>query len=500
MRHVLFGSLLLLMTAALPACSSCDDTGAQSSAAPCANVTCDPGESCVAGACRPVSGNNGENNDATNNGNNDDPADVGNNGQDDAGNNGGGSNNGEDGGEDVGEDVGDTSTADVGPCTDCARLEADPADIAFSIGMVGQTVERRILLLNTGSRSVDILDVQILSSINGFGVVDPPVGQTIERDHVLEFGVSYTAGSLNATTATIQVFTSIPSVLSIPATVVSKDGNTDPCIEVNPTRIGFGPVQRGQTRTRQVTVTNCGSSDLDISRLERGTFFGQPTPASFQWVMTPQEPLTLPAAGRATIDVNYAPGRAGLDVGYFNIHSNDAATPIVRVDLNGTAQPPPIEEQDLHIQLDWDSNNCDVDLHFLKDSDPIFDCPLDCFYANANPDWAVQGDWMDDPFLDTDNIQGFGPENINVQNLAPGTYRVFLHYYLDSYDNSFSTSTNATVRIYSRGVLLGTFGPQHLDSTGRIWDVARIEWIGPTTPPTVTPLGQLSTTSNRSCR
>lgn len=482
--------LLLLLTLGVTACD--DDAGAgTATAGACGGQTCAPGEVCVGGACRarpdedPQDAGDDDNNPSANNPNN-----LNNNTP---------ANNNPDLPDAAAPDAAeaDAAEADADPAPTGAVV-ADPELVSFSVGMVGQAVSQRVLLLNNGERSVDILDVQITSASPGFGLggVAALVNAPLERGGVAELEVTYTAQQLTPATAEIRVFTSLPSVVPITAQVQIKDATTSPCISVTPTRVGFGSVQRGQTETRQVQITNCGSRDLTVRELARGSFFGVPTPASFQWTPASPLPLVIPGQGRSLVEATFTPGRAGLEVGFFEVRSDDPASPSVRVDLNGVAEPPPIEEQDLHIQLEWDSNNCDVDLHFVREGDPIFGCPEDCFYANPNPDWGTAGDWMDDPFLDTDNIQGFGPENINVARLLPGTYRVFLHYYLDSYDGSSSTSTRATVRIYNRGQLLGTFGPQLLDSTGRIWDVARIEWPSAQ----VTPLGQLSTTSLRSCQ
>jgi hypothetical protein len=119
----------------------------------------------------------------------------------------------------------------------------------------------------------------------------------------------------------------------------------------------------------------------------------------------------------------------------------------------------------------------------------FFDCTTDCHFGNPAPDWGVPTDWVDDPFLDVDDVDGYGPEHINISEPTPGTYRFIVHYYLDAYEDSFSTATNTTVQVLSFGQVLAEFGPVNLDVTNRTWDVFDLEWISNAIPPNITTLG-----------
>jgi hypothetical protein len=125
----------------------------------------------------------------------------------------------------------------------------------------------------------------------------------------------------------------------------------------------------------------------------------------------------------------------------------------------------------------------------LNPTGKLFECPGDCFYGNSAPDWGVAGDYIDDAFLDYDDIDGYGPENINVQEPIPGKYRVVMHYFRDNYESGGSTDTNVTVKIYLKGVLAGTYGPVNLQSTNDLWQVVDIDMPAGT----LTPLGNTVT-------
>lgn len=130
--------------------------------------------------------------------------------------------------------------------------------------------------------------------------------------------------------------------------------------------------------------------------------------------------------------------------------------------------------QTIHVALTWDTDETDLDLHFVSvnDGGTFGTPPFDCFYRNPNPDWGVPGVTADDPSLDIDAVAGFGPENINLHEPIDGqAYRVLVRYY----DDRGRGATNATVRIYITGQLKFE-GIRALDRTGAGWEVATIHW------------------------
>ena len=135
----------------------------------------------------------------------------------------------------------------------------------------------------------------------------------------------------------------------------------------------------------------------------------------------------------------------------------------------------------LHIQLVWDKDQTDVDLHFLNPTGAAnpwastgwFNSPNDNYYADRNPSWGVAGT-TDDPRLDLDDTNGFGPENINLSRPQTGTFRVGVHYYCDDRVGA----SVATVRIFCNGALSNEFGPMRLPASGFFWEVANIAWPG----------------------
>jgi len=267
----------------------------------------------------------------------------------------------------------------------------------------------------------------------------------------------------------------------------------EPCIDIQPGALNFGQVQRGNTKVLSAVLTNCGSIEpVTITDIKRSQIlFLGPLTDEFQIVNEPATPFTIQPGASYPLDVSYTPQLAGPDSGYFEFTTNAAGQTKVQLDVAGLGTEPPPEEIGLTIKLYWDSDDTDVDSHLLAPGGTFFDCVTDNYFGNPSPDWGTQGDWMDDPFLDVDDVDGFGPEHINISEPQPGTYTYMVHYWDDTFGDSFSQAANATVEVYSYNQLIATYGPEHLAHTDRTWDVFTIEWPSLN----ITPLGNVYTTT-----
>ena len=157
----------------------------------------------------------------------------------------------------------------------------------------------------------------------------------------------------------------------------------------------------------------------------------------------------------------------------------DAGDPLVVVDA--------IANGDIHVQLTWDTPGdgdqtdelgTDLDLH-VRHPDGVWHArPLDCYFANRNPDWGPAG-LAGDPSLDIDDTNGAGPENTRIESpeSRPEPYRIGVHYYRDANfggGRSFGFS-DATVRVFFGGRLAGEY-TRRLDRTGDFWEVTDVFW------------------------
>jgi hypothetical protein len=141
--------------------------------------------------------------------------------------------------------------------------------------------------------------------------------------------------------------------------------------------------------------------------------------------------------------------------------------------------------EDIAVELTWvtpgDSNRddsgagsgSDLDLHFLRRG--VGACwnniPYDCHWRNKLPDWGVVGDDNDNAGLDLDDTDGWGPENVNLNNPQDGVYSVGVEHWDDW---SFGPST-VQVRVYVFGELRFE-AERTLTAEKQFWHVADVSW------------------------
>lgn len=135
-----------------------------------------------------------------------------------------------------------------------------------------------------------------------------------------------------------------------------------------------------------------------------------------------------------------------------------------------------ISDDDLAVKLLWDNKNADMDIHLMRPDgtygDPLSDCYFwNCSpqYSGARPDWGIEGEEKDDPYLDLDNTTGMGPETLYVNKPANGTYKVVVH----AYDTS-KGPTTAVVKAYVHSVEEAV-REQLMTTTDTCWDVYTID-------------------------
>ncbi len=136
----------------------------------------------------------------------------------------------------------------------------------------------------------------------------------------------------------------------------------------------------------------------------------------------------------------------------------------------------------LWVELTWDQDDHDVDLHLIRGAnhDRAFSDDADCYFANCVPQtpgipvvhWGSSGQG-DDPFLDVDDVDGLGPEVISIPSPEDGmSYLIALHMFrLDSGRED----TTATIKVFVDGEVIQTVSHAMPDADGW-WDALRVTW------------------------
>ena len=134
----------------------------------------------------------------------------------------------------------------------------------------------------------------------------------------------------------------------------------------------------------------------------------------------------------------------------------------------------------LRVELSWNTDHTDVDLHATRGPGTPWVTPQDCYYAQRQPDTAdpVEGHRR---WLDTDDVDGEGPENIRVDAPQPDEdYNIGVHYYSSHGQHG---PTRAIVMVYCGERRVARFERDLVGdravSDNDFWHVARVRFGGP---------------------
>jgi hypothetical protein len=133
-----------------------------------------------------------------------------------------------------------------------------------------------------------------------------------------------------------------------------------------------------------------------------------------------------------------------------------------------------IPDDQIQVELTWNSGDSDFDLHLIQGNEPMFLAPGDCCYCNPNPDWGDDSASSDNPDLSLDNRVGYGPEVTTLEQPQDGDYYTKVHYFADRGGGT----TIATVRVYINGE------KKHEASKtmthNQVWDIGYVRWTSST--------------------
>lgn len=348
------------------------------------------------------------------------------------------------------------------------RLEASPNPLNM-VATVNQTVTGEITVANTGSADLTVSGASLGASTSAFFTLAAATfPHTLAPGESFPLTVSFHPTSSAAAAGSVDIASDDPLA---PTTSVALNGNGSipnaPQIVAVPNPINFGDVQRLTCATQTTSVKNVGNSTLNVTNITRQIF----TSTDFTW--TPNSFSVAPGAAQ-TLSVTFCPTHTGLALGSLQVASNDTAHNPYSIGLKGNGTPPPLTATDISVKLTWNTNDTDVDTHLWRGNGSFNNNTGDCYYANCvgvNPDWGVVGDASDNPYLDTDDVDGNGPENLNVSNAATDTYTVAIYYYSD---HGHGGATNATVTVYVNGTAVYTATKSITNF--QLWTVGRVAW------------------------
>lgn len=198
---------------------------------------------------------------------------------------------------------------------------------------------------------------------------------------------------------------------------------------------------------------------------------------TYAWTLTgfpPGSGAVAPTPANQTVTA-FTPDLAGEYMLQFAATDNDGNVATCETLVRALAT------EGLRVEMYWDTGLTDLDLHLLSPDATRWFSDLDCYYANCAAGFTLEWEAFgpeDNPHLDLDDTNGFGPENVNIDRPAEGTYRIGVHAF-----NGRRADSKVTVSIYCGAESTepaATFGPVTLSgprqqSLNDFWRVADVK-------------------------
>lgn len=353
----------------------------------------------------------------------------------------------------------------------------------FGPSLLNQTREELFTITNCSSgdnaQPLDISDLGLLNtaeqmSAESFGLINTPtLPLQLDPGNFATFSVTYTPTTLDVSErAWLEIVSNdeVKSPLVIEITGIGSN-NACPTAVANCTVRGAGGIPSDELTADLLSTLDCssaGSTDPD------GSIIG------YTWSVVGPESSGSTLSNTDQADTSLFLDAAGTYVISLNLIDDAGAEACAIPTVTVVAQP----GEDIAVEMFWttpgDSNpddtgagaGSDVDLHFLHVGRGCWnDIPYDCHWRNRTPDWGVVGIDTDNAGLDLDDTDGWGPENVNLNDPETATYRVGVEYWDDW---GFGPST-VTIRIYVFGSIVFERS-REMPSEKFFWEVADIEW------------------------
>ena len=325
------------------------------------------------------------------------------------------------------------------------EIQVTPSPVDFGVVPAGESSAEIITMSSTGDVSLNVSAMRIGAGRETFTLVEPLVG-TYEPDSFAELTITYTSDG-SETTGELEILSNDPTnpSLRVPLLAGAEEivdtgdsGDTDPPLSAPVAVCSVDPAEVLAIHESADWIGNA-SYDTDGGSI-----------VDYEWTLVSSPPgATAAMPGGSSNRRGFSPDVAGEYISELVVFDNDGlASDPCYATLTATAG------DGLWVEMFWEHSGDDMDLHLLQPGGTLADYYTDCYYANCTGglEWGGAGS-ADNPILDLDDIPGTGPENINIDSPARGTYEVYVHDYPGSV---YSGSNYVTVNVYWGGRLIWT--------------------------------------------
>lgn len=333
---------------------------------------------------------------------------------------------------------------DSPPSEGTPHIAFDPNPVDYGVVPAGESSSRILTLSSVGDTTLNVTAMQIGDGRETFTLLEPVLG-SFEPGAFTELTVTYISDG-SETSGDLQILSNDPDSpnLTVPlladAEVIVDTGDsadTDPPLAQ--------PVAVCSVDPASVEAIH-GSADW----IGNSSYDTDGAVVDYSWTL-----YSSPAGSAATMPTglanrrNFVPDVAGEYIGELIVTDNDG---IVSEPCYATLEA--TAGDGLWVEMFWTYSGDDMDLHLLDDGG-VLTTSSDCYYANCTwggLNWGAAGT-SDNPTLDLDDIMGTGPENINIDSPAHGTYTVYVHDYPGSV---YMGRNDVTVNVYLATHLIWT--------------------------------------------
>jgi hypothetical protein len=180
---------------------------------------------------------------------------------------------------------------------------------------------------------------------------------------------------------------------------------------------------------------------------------------------------------RTELEVDLA-GLYQVQLDVFAVDVSRVGNPAIRSCFPAIVDVDVKPSDDLHVQLVWDHADADLDLHVLNDGGEAFTHEGDCYFSNRQPlspdtpGWSTDPD--ENPRLDVDDDEGYGPENANIKHPPPGSkWTILVHYW--NKQTSGDPTTTAILRVFVYGAQAIELQQTFADDQ-QLWQALELVW------------------------
>lgn len=338
--------------------------------------------------------------------------------------------------------------AGTGVDIDRPDIGSDPSDcLDFGDLAAGETDEMSIKIVNDGEDDL-VIDRAQITGAGTFSVAPDLGGQIVSAGGFIRPYVTYAPITADGDSATLKIYSNDPD-----------ENPYEICLEGNGGGSGNYPIAEvvcPDDTTPMSTVSFDGSGSYDP---------GDSEPLTYDWALS-----RTPDGSSAVLTGSDTTAELYMDIaGDYTVSltvTNSLGVPSAPYECEVSAVP----TEDVRVELVWNTDDSDLDLHLAEDAADLYAVPGDVSYCNEAPDWGNAGDASDDPLLAADDEDGYGPEVIEIVTPQDGNYHVRVHYFEDEGGGA----TRATVRIYVYGSLAEEVS--YTLTRNEVWDVGWIRW------------------------